>query len=235
MLKDIILPGEEFKDLEGFEGYAISDMGRVYSYKRGKLLKQQTANDFGVYPNHKYVRIRKDNKYVNVYIHIQVAIAFVPNENNKRHIWHINGNIDDNKATNLIWTSIQYKSPKIKYTEENLKSRLAQHRKPGDTAKKNGKPVICTTYNIEFISMDEAAYVCDLDPRAIKVLCESGEDYFGLKFKYKVRQIRCKELDMVFDSFEEAAKYVDGRPDWIEMCCRGRQKTHKKYHWEFVK
>lgn len=228
MLKDIILPGEEFKDLEGFEGYAISDMGRVYSYKRGRILKPQVSNGYGAYPGYEYVRILRGKEYVNVYIHIQVAIAFIPNRYNQREVWHKNGDIKDNTVENLSWSGKGY-------TDKHFIFGVAEYRCDKSSTSSKGKPVICTTYNFEFESMTEASYVCDLDTRLIRNLCKTGGTYLGLSFKYKVRQIRCKELDMVFDSFEEAAKYVDGKADWVEMCCKGQKKTHKKYHWEYVK
>ena len=229
MFKNVtLLPGEEFRSMEGFAGYSISNMGRVYSHKRNKLLKQQTANEFGAYPDHKYVRISQDGKYVNVYVHIQVAMAFIPNTYNQRAVLHKGYDLDDNRAEHLMWTGDAF-------TKESMEFRLAEYRKEhGQPKKHNGKAVTCTSHNIEFANMTEAGYVCDLGTSLIRILCETGDEYLGLRFKFKPRQIRCVQLDMVFDSFEEAAEYVGGRADWVKMCCKGQAKTHMKYRWEYV-
>ena len=232
MLKDLMLPGEEFKDMEGCKGYAISDMGRVYSYKSKKILKPQVAGCYGAFPGCEFVNIRKGKENVNVYIHLQVAITFLPNEKKQREVLHINGNKRDNSIENLKWSGKEY-------TEKELKKGIATYR-GGENAPKcnNGKEVICTTYNIEFASMAEASFVCDIDPYLIKSVCKKEGTYLGLSFKFKekkAKQIRCVQLDMVFDSFEEAAEYVNGKADRIEMCCKGKAKTHQKYRWEYVK
>ena len=228
MLKDLMLPGEEFKDMEGCKGYAISDMGRVYSYKSKKILKPQVANNYGAYPGCEYVNIRKGREYVNVYIHLQVAIAFIPNEKEQREVLHINGDKMDNSVNNLRWCGESF-------TRENIISRLEEYRNEyGQPKKHSGKRVTCTSHNIEFETMKEAGHACDLSVSLIKSLCQKGGAYLGLSFKFKPRQIRCVQLDMVFDSFEEAAEYVDGKADWVEMCCKGQKKTHKKYRWEYV-
>ena len=38
MIEHIKLPGEIFKDIDGFKGYAVSNKGRVYSHKSNKIL-----------------------------------------------------------------------------------------------------------------------------------------------------------------------------------------------------
>lgn len=49
----------------------------------------------------------------------------------------------------------------------------------------------------------------------------------------KIR-VRCIELDMIFDSGEDAAEYVGGHKSAISYCCNGKRNTHKGYTWEFV-
>ena len=48
----------------------------------------------------------------------------------------------------------------------------------------------------------------------------------------KVRAVRAVELNMVFPSISEAARYVDGKASGIWRCLSGRNKTHRGYHFE---
>lgn len=48
------------------------------------------------------------------------------------------------------------------------------------------------------------------------------------------KQVKCIELDMVYDSVAEAAEYTGAYTSNISACCRGRYKTAGGYHWEYV-
>lgn len=47
-------------------------------------------------------------------------------------------------------------------------------------------------------------------------------------------KVKCIELNMIFDSVTEAAKYIYGNKSHIAQCCKGNRKTHRGYHWEYV-
>lgn len=104
------IEGELWKDIDGFEDkYEISSFGRVYSktrYRNGKLYKgkllRPLLNSSGYY----MVSLSKDNfKPKFVLVHRLVAVAFLPNKENKPHIDHINTNKIDNSVTNLRWAT----------------------------------------------------------------------------------------------------------------------------------
>lgn len=91
---------EEFRDIKDFDGYQVSNLGRIYSKKRRSCLKVKRLAGRGYYQ----VRLFKDGKYWYKNLHRLVAETFIPNPDNLRTVNHINGNKLDNRAVNLEWS-----------------------------------------------------------------------------------------------------------------------------------
>ena len=99
---------EVWKDIEGYKGiYQVSDAGRVRSvdrinsrgYKRkGIILKLQDGNR-----GYKTVGLCKDGVMKSHLVHRLVAVAFIPNPENKPEVNHTEGNKPDNRACKLEW------------------------------------------------------------------------------------------------------------------------------------
>lgn len=102
--EDISSEAEEWKDIEDFPGYQISNMGQIKSFKtdkvNGKLLKITYR---GCKPAQ--INLQKDGKKYGRCVHKLVAQAFVPNPNNYPWARNIDGNRFDNRAVNIEWVS----------------------------------------------------------------------------------------------------------------------------------
>jgi len=92
---------EVWKAIKDYEGlYEISNLGRVKSLKRNKLLKQQ----IGTW-KYSIIKLYKEGNCRNFKIHRLVAISFINNIYNKEQINHIDGNKQNNIVFNLEWCS----------------------------------------------------------------------------------------------------------------------------------
>lgn len=112
-----------FKDLpinlNGFEKkYKITNDGRVYSEYLGDFIKP-------FYSKGGYVRVKLNygDRSKKFMMHRLVALAFIPNPDNKSYVDHINRNRADNRVENLQWVT----------PSEN--SQLAVERGSKDTMK----------------------------------------------------------------------------------------------------
>ena len=118
--KDVVVDREEKDTYKGL--YQVSNLGRVRSLYKNKLLKQ--CDDGYGYCIVNLVKNGKSKKYK---IHRLVALAFISNPENKSYVDHINTDRKNNTILNLRWAT----------REENNNNELT--RKHISNSKK-GKP-----------------------------------------------------------------------------------------------
>lgn len=114
------------KNIDGFDGYLVDDLGNVYSKKRKKeimMVPHQQKTGYLL------IGLRKNKKSYYKLVHRLVAQVFIPNPENKREVNHKDGNPKNNCVSNLEWVS----------PAENINhSYKVLHRK-GSMAGKYGK------------------------------------------------------------------------------------------------
>jgi hypothetical protein len=115
-LQNELIAEELWKDVVGYEGlYQCSNIGRVRSldkvihtnnqhgscskWKKGKQLKQYD-NQHGYLVAHLH-----NGKPKTIAVHRIIALAFIPNTDNKSEVNHIDGDKTNNKISNLEWNT----------------------------------------------------------------------------------------------------------------------------------
>lgn len=97
------LPHEEWCDVRDYEGlYQVSNLGRVKSFKRGKVkILHGNISDKGYYN----VDLFKGSSHKRYGVHVLVAQAFIPNPSNKPKVNHLSGKKNDNRVTEIDWST----------------------------------------------------------------------------------------------------------------------------------
>ena len=99
------------KAIEDFEGYFISNDGRVYcNLGKGNRKNGKTVPLYEIKPrpgkngySRIYARQTSTNMRKDLYVHRLVAKYFIPNPMNKPQINHKNCDRSDNRVENLEW------------------------------------------------------------------------------------------------------------------------------------
>lgn len=178
---------EIWKDIPGFGNrYQISDAGRIrvksylrtngygYYWTKPKILEPFSANS-----NHQTIVLSFGNKKKHLKIHRLVAMAFIPNPENKPEVDHINTNVFDNRVENLRWVT----------SKENKLNPITHER--NKKANKYTVSVIGTSVldgiSIHFNSIKEAESTLYIGGAHICACCNGKRKTAGgYKWKYAI-------------------------------------------------
>jgi|LGVE01.1.fsa_nt_gb hypothetical protein len=149
---------EIWKDVKGYEGlYKISNLGNLLSlvFKNNKVTKKRKLVKKTFLDKKGYLRtvITKNKIKKNFFIHRLVAIAFIPNPNNKPHINHKNLIRTDNKVENLEWCT---QKENIHHFLQN--GIVTNRKKVIITNKKTLKEFVFCSYKEGSIFMNKSEY-----------------------------------------------------------------------------
>ena len=125
------------KDIRNYEGiYAITEDGKVWSYKNKKFLKPYINNC-----GYLAVLLSKSCKHTCFSVHKLVAETFIPNLDNKLQVNHKDENKLNNSVDNLEWVTAK---ENVNYGSRNKK-----------ISKALSKPVICVETGIIYQSFND--------------------------------------------------------------------------------
>ena len=90
----------EWKEIKGFPGYRVNEVGLVYSDRSRRVLVG-TVNGEG----YRCINLQKKNKSYQKLLHRILAEAFLPNPDTKRTINHKDGDKLNNTLWNIEWAT----------------------------------------------------------------------------------------------------------------------------------
>lgn len=172
----------EFKDIPGYEGhYRVDDNGVVFGLKRidpttnnlrKAKIRKQGKSTFG------YMRITliKNGKPKSFAAHRLVAMAFIPNPENKPQVNHKDGNKLNNHVSNLEWCTSQENIHHAIKTGLTTFKKGNDHFMSGRTGLKNyaSKKVQCLMTGTVMNFRDASKFL------------QVDESYFGKMVKGKI-------------------------------------------------
>lgn len=142
---------EIWKDVKDYEGlYQVSSIGRIKSLPRnGTINKERILKCTVDKDGYLKVNLSKNNIQRKIIVHRLVAMAFISNPYNYPQVNHIDGNKQNNEATNLEWVSnkenIQHAYKIGLITHEKITKNLKHYSEIG---KKNPKSVQVVQYDL---------------------------------------------------------------------------------------
>ena len=156
---------EQWKTITGYDNYEVSTEGNVRNVKTGRII---TQHDNGGYLK---VNLHKNGKRKVFYIHRLVAIAFIPNPQNKPTVNHIDENKHNNRVDNLEWATY---GEQQRHGTRNERDKQAKSKK-----------VRCIETGQTYDSMTQASEETGLDKASICKVCKGkGKTCGGLHWEY---------------------------------------------------
>lgn len=165
---------EEWRTIEHWDRYEVSNQGRVRNIKTGHILKRSNLEG--------YLRVTlcKVGKRRNYLVHRLVAEAFLPNP--QEHVDHINRDKHDNRVENLQFvTGVQnvrlqgYRKKNRKYLP-GVKYKKTGRQRWEASIRVNKKDIYLGRFDSEIEAHE--AYARELekhDPEAARMIKECGE------------------------------------------------------------
>lgn len=142
------MPEEIWKPVIGYEGlYEVSNLGRVKSLPRKTVVKSHIIKVEISWNGRPRVHLSKNGKAKHETLYRLIAMAFIPNPENKPEVNHIDGNPLNNNVSNLEWAT---KSENCWHRNNVLGVRTG-------FSKDADKPVICVESGIKYTSIIKAA------------------------------------------------------------------------------
>ena len=181
---------ENWKDIKGYEGfYQVSDCGNVRSLERDVYRQNGTVHHLKekiLVPNldrygYPYVYLYKNGKGKFMLVHRLVALAFIPNHENKPQINHKDEVKINNVVENLEWCTASYNNH---YGTRTARA-VQNHKYPKLGNAPSAKAVFCEELNKTFDCITSAGKELGIGRTSISNVCNGRtKTAGGFHWKY---------------------------------------------------
>lgn len=216
-------PNENFRFLKGFQNYLIGDQGTVYSLLKRKPLKTHKIKGY------EQVQLVSAGKLKMMLVHRLVALAFIPLEEGKDYVDHIDGNRSNNSVTNLRWcTKLENNNNPI--TKERISKtllggkRTEEQRERMRQAQQKAKPMLGKHHSKE--TLDKFKH------RINGMKGKFGKDNPNSK-PVAMLDVDGNIIETFANSLVVFQQYGIPRVS-VCRCCNGKQKTAGGYKWKYI-
>lgn len=110
---------EIWNDIDECPNYLISNQGRVKNKKSQYIIKSKVRNNLYV-----EVTLNRNKKPATFKLHRLIAIAFIPNPDNKKTVNHKDGNKTNNNIENLEWATMSEQNLEKNKNIKNYKGNV---------------------------------------------------------------------------------------------------------------
>lgn len=168
------LEEEIWKDIQGYEGiYMVSNLGRVKSLCRSGRKKEKILCLLKAMNGYRKVALTINKKTKHILVHRLVAIAFIPNPENKCCVNHKKGIKSDNRVSQLEWnTHEENRNHAFDFKLDNCATPVTQYDL-------NWNKIA------DFRSMQEAAIKTGANQDAIRICINNGRVKTSGGFRWK--------------------------------------------------
>lgn len=183
---------EVWKNIKGWKGYQVSNLGRVRSFwskgspkgSRGGhyLVIEPHLLAFGHHNSRGYVDVSLGNGHTKSVVHRLVAEAFIPNPEHKPQVNHKDGNKHNNRADNLEWVT---PSENAKHAFNVLYPGLRK----GRDCSWSKKAVICEETGERFESCKELCEKTNTSASSVSICIRKGYAIRGLHYKLEEKTV----------------------------------------------
>ena len=187
------MTNEIWKEIPDYDGYLVSNFGRVksFKFKTPRILKPALRND-----GYLQLNLFKDGKQKHFCVHRLVAEAFIPNSENKFEVNHKDEDKTNNRVENLEWVT----------RKENLRHAVEQGlKKSGEDhfrAALTNEQVVCIRNNPCKLTITQLAEKFQVSKSTI------GEIQLGEKYKTAGGVIREKIDRRITDNIREEIRQL---------------------------
>lgn len=158
------------KDIPGFEEkYAVTEDGKIWSYKNKKFLKSKLVNGYPLVDLFK----KDDNKKYPIHVHHCVAMTYIPNPYNLQEINHKDECKTNPHVSNLEWCTHKYN---MNYGTRTQRAEAKKTKEWWDELHKKSAeahkiPVLCIELGKVYESIKEAAHATGANTSHIGSCC----------------------------------------------------------------
>jgi hypothetical protein len=129
----------EWRTIPGYPAYKVSNTGDVIGYQG--ILRPTTVDG-----GYKRLNLHRDGKLKSFLVSRLVALAFIPNPENKPEVDHINRIRSDNRVENLRWATRGDQNVNRAYKPSNTGHR--------NISKRRGR----STYDVRIMRHDQVVF-----------------------------------------------------------------------------